>query len=285
MDMEVEAKKLIPLVYRDLARPGVRRLGQTLASVVSTALRPADGVLWTVNQAFDWVSEAASRRLEYRAVAKARIITPPAIIEGRVLQGLQVSGPSDEPQLRNMFAALLATAMDEETADRVHPAMVTTLSQMLPDEARFLSVIAPRRVVVINASNLERDWLRYGSWSYHFYDDIRLAAVTYNNYWEFLESLKHLGLIEFSVPYRADWEREAIHLPECASVFDRWREFAFRHWDEGGRERTDEFYKGLHDMFEAHCCRITRWGQDFAAACAAEEFYSADGYVMPEWAT
>jgi hypothetical protein len=282
--MEEETKKLVPLVYKDLAQPGVRRLGQTLAGVVNAALRPADGVLWTMNQAFDWVSTAVSRRLEYRDVPRDRIISPPASIEGRTLQGLQVSGPSEEPQLRNMFAALLATAMDGETADRVHPAMVTTLGQMLPDEARFLSVIAHQEVIVINALNRERDWLRYASWSYHFYDDIRLARVTYGNYWEFLESLKHLGLIEFSVPNAADWEREAILLPECESVFDRWREFAFRRWDEGGRKRTDEFYRDVYDMLDLHCCRITRWGEDLAEACGAKEFYSAEGYVMPEWA-
>lgn len=282
--MEEEAKKLIPLVYRDLAQPSVRRLGQALASVVNTALRPADGVLWTVNQAFDWVSGAVSRRLEYRSVPKARIINPPGSIEGRVLQGLQVAGPSDEPQLRNMFAALLAAAMDKETADRVHPAMVTTLGQMLPDEARFLSVIALRRVVVINASNLERNWLRYGSWSYHFYDDIRLAGVTYENYWAFIESLKHLGLIDFGDQYREEWELDAMRVPECASVLFRWRDFALQRWDEGGWEHTDDLYKELHEMFDARYCRITRWGEDFAAACGAEEFYSADGYVMPEWA-
>ena len=183
-----------------------------------------------------------------------------------------------------MFAALLACAMDRDASHRVHPAMVTTLSQMVPDEARFLSVISNRQVVVINASNLERDWLRYGTWSYHFYDDVPLAAVTYENYWTFLENMKHLGLIEFSVPYGADWEREALHHPACMHVFDRWREFAFRRWDEAGRHRTDEFYTQLHEMFEARCCRITRWGEDFAEACGAKEFHSANGYVMPEWA-
>ena len=283
--MEDQAKNLIPLVYKDLAQPGVRRLGQTLAGVVNTALRPADGVLWSINQAFDWVSAVVSRRLEDRGVPRDRIITPPAMIEGRTLQGLQVSGPAEEPQLRNMFAALLATAMDRESADRVHPAMVTTLGQMIPDKARFLSVITTRRAVVINAANLQRDWLGYGSWSYHFYDDICLAGVTYDNYWRFLESLKHLGVIEFAVPSSAEWEREVIRMPECASVFDRWREFAFRRWDEQGRERSDEFYRKLHTMFDSHCCRITHWGEDLAAACAAKEFYSAEGYVMPEWAT
>ncbi|MDY6839693.1 MAG: Abi-alpha family protein [Thermodesulfobacteriota bacterium] len=283
--MEEELKKLIPKVYDDLAQPGVRRVGRTLAEAVNTALRPADGVLWTINQAFDWVSRAVERCLEHRKVAHDRVVSPSLLIEGRILQGLQLAGPDDDSQLRNMFAALLASAMDQESTSRVHPSFVTALQQILPDEARFFSAIAHHRVMVINASNLQRKWIRYGTWSYHFFDEVDLANVNNSNYWEFLASLKHLGLIDFTVPYHAEWEREAIHLPPVSRIFDLWRRFAIQHWhSKKGGSPGDEWYQEVHRMFDFKACRITQWGEDFADVCAAKEFYSGGRASAPEWA-
>jgi Abortive infection alpha len=49
---------------------------------------------------------------------------------------------SEEPDLREMYAKLLATSMDSATSDEAHPSFVTIIQQLTPDEARILRHIA-----------------------------------------------------------------------------------------------------------------------------------------------
>jgi hypothetical protein len=45
---------------------------------------------------------------------------------------------SEVPDLREMYAKLLATSMDSATSDTAHPSFVTLIQQLTPDEARIL---------------------------------------------------------------------------------------------------------------------------------------------------
>lgn len=49
---------------------------------------------------------------------------------------------SEEPDLREMYAKLLATSMDCATSDDAHPSFVSLIQQLTPDEARILRHIA-----------------------------------------------------------------------------------------------------------------------------------------------
>jgi len=133
-------EKLLPRVYDDAVSPAAKEVGKTLAKAVRTSLRPVNGVIWTFDQAFDWVSERVSAFLAHEGVKSRRVTPPPIEIEGRVLAGLQIAGPADDV-LRNMFAALIGNAMNSDASDRVHPAFVEMLRQITPVEARLLAVL------------------------------------------------------------------------------------------------------------------------------------------------
>jgi hypothetical protein len=74
-----------------------------------------------------------------RGVPGDRIQTPDPNIAGPALEALRFAGPQEN--LRELYANLLATAMDRDTARRAHPAFVEVIKQLAPDEARILSWI------------------------------------------------------------------------------------------------------------------------------------------------
>ena len=113
------------------------------------ALRPVEGVLWTLEEAFDWVGDRIAERLQVLEVSPDEVAQPPVDLEGRVLVGLQSAGPSSDPLLRNLFAALLATLMGP-TRLEAHPAMAETLRQLVPDEARILSLVGAKSATLVD---------------------------------------------------------------------------------------------------------------------------------------
>lgn len=129
-------------VYEDALQPAARQVGQTLETVakavdvaVKVALSPVFALVWSGETIRDWLLPALDQRL--RDVPADQIIPPPINVAGPVIEALRFAG-SDET-LRELYANLLATAMDSATTTDAHPAFVEMLKQMTPDEARLVS--------------------------------------------------------------------------------------------------------------------------------------------------
>src|ERR1051325_8571524 len=130
-------------VYEDVVQPAAREIGkglQTVAKTIHIALAPVAGLVWGYETMRDYLGEALTKRL--KGVPTERIITPQAMIAGPALDALKYAGP--DPELRELYANLLARAMDERTAQEAHPAFVEILRQLTPDEAR---TITPRAMI------------------------------------------------------------------------------------------------------------------------------------------
>ncbi|HEY6159201.1 MAG TPA: DUF4393 domain-containing protein [Gemmatimonadales bacterium] len=130
-------------VYEDVVQPAAREIGkglQTVAKTIHIALAPVAGLVWGYETMRDYLGEALTKRL--KGVPTERIITPQAMIAGPALDALKYAGP--DPELRELYANLLARAMDERTAQEAHPAFVEILRQLTPDEARILRLFAER---------------------------------------------------------------------------------------------------------------------------------------------
>lgn len=116
-------------------------LGQTALTITKTinnALLP----LAAVNFAFDKARQYFAARFQEELSAKAatipaeELIEPKASIAGPALQGLAFT--HEEPNLKEMYLSLLATAMDGRVAADAHPAFVEIIKQLSSDEARLL---------------------------------------------------------------------------------------------------------------------------------------------------
>ena len=250
------AKQVVPRVYADAVSPAAKRVGQTLARVVHTSLRPVDGIVWTVDKALDWVSQRVTALLASDKV-KAKDVQAPAIeIEGRIVTSLQTAGPGDEV-LRNMFAGLLGSAMTKATAKKVHPAFVEMLRQMTPLEARLFALICATPSPKIVKGQATAYWRVEKLWS----NGKRSESVVpvpgtkkverlWPNMWEryslevsevtavddALLNLERLGVVvQRHVAALADFEPKELHAPWFESVRAWIEDFSKFHEKGPGR--------------------------------------------------
>lgn len=131
--------KSVP-VYQDIAQPAVQEVGKALHTVAKTvhiALAPISALVWGYEQLKEFISTKVAERLQN--IPPENIITPKPNIAGPILESLRYTG--HEPSLSELYANLLATAMDKSSADGAHPAFVEIIKQLTSDEAKLISLL------------------------------------------------------------------------------------------------------------------------------------------------
>jgi hypothetical protein len=141
---EETAKATSNLVQKILGPPS-EEVGDHLRLLVRTKLAAWRGRLLTANEAAELAVEAASRRL--RNVPSEQIQSPAPEVLAGVVEGLQTR--ADVPELREMFANLLAAAMDASRAAEAHPAYTEIIRQIVADEARLFEYFVSRFAVAL----------------------------------------------------------------------------------------------------------------------------------------
>lgn len=116
-------------------------LGQTALTITKTinnALLPLAAVNFAFDKARRYFAERFQEDLSAKAAAipAGELVEPKASIAGPALQGLAFT--HEEPNLKEMYLSLLATAMDGRIAEDAHPAFVEIIKQMNSEEARLL---------------------------------------------------------------------------------------------------------------------------------------------------
>jgi hypothetical protein len=128
-------------VYQDALQPAAKEIGIALQSVAKTihiALAPVSALVWGYERIGDYLQQTLTEKL--RNVPLERIISPSPTIAGPTVEALRFT--AHEPSLREMYASLLATAMDGETARNAHPSFVEFIRQISSDEAQIISLTA-----------------------------------------------------------------------------------------------------------------------------------------------
>ena len=126
-------------VYQDIAQPAAREIGKalgTVAKTVNVALAPVAALVWGYDQFATFISGKVTERL--KDVPPEDIITPKPNVAGPAMEALRYTG--HEESLSDMYANLLASAMDRSTATDAHPAFVEIIKQLTPDEAKILNL-------------------------------------------------------------------------------------------------------------------------------------------------
>lgn len=113
---------------------------KTVEAVFKIVLGP---LVWGYVQIEEWLALDVEKELE--SVPPERRIEPRLSVAGPAVQAMVFLG--HESELRAMFAKLLATSMDAETAHLAHPAFVEIIKQLSPDEARLLRYLRKRVTV------------------------------------------------------------------------------------------------------------------------------------------
>jgi hypothetical protein len=133
-------KEIAKDAYQDTLQPAMQEIGKnahTVSKLITIALTPVSGLVWGYEQIKAFVQSSLEKRL--KNVPPENIIPPDTSIAGPTLEALRYS--SNKEDLREMFANLLATAMDSATASTAHPSFVEIIKQISPDEAKIISLL------------------------------------------------------------------------------------------------------------------------------------------------
>ena len=186
-----EAIKTVPELYDDGLKPAVQESGKTLSllpKTINAALVPLRK--WIAEREYSLAETEKLLEIKLRNIDYNKIVTPEAYVAVPALQAISYSMDSEE--LRNMYANLLAKAMNVDEKDKVHPAFVELIKQMAPREALILdgifkSPITPLIDLSVRTDKGNDNYIYNISWITCFsYDDIAVA----------LDNLERMGLIE-----------------------------------------------------------------------------------------
>ncbi|MEN3331444.1 MAG: hypothetical protein V7641_809 [Blastocatellia bacterium] len=128
-------------VYQDALQPAAKEIGAALQKVtkaIHVALAPISALVWGYEKIAEYLDKALTEKL--KKVPPERIVMPSPSVAGPTIEALRFV--AHEPTLRELYANLLATAMDADTAISAHPAFVEIIRQLTPHEARLISHMA-----------------------------------------------------------------------------------------------------------------------------------------------
>jgi hypothetical protein len=133
-------KSSFPLeIYRDLAQPATREVGEAVRRAVRITLAPVRGLLWSLEQAEEYILQEIAPLINPSEVDELR--TPEPRLLGAVVSGIMTAS---DYELRRLYVRLLATSMGK-FGDAAHPSFADVISQITPDEARILNLVSSRR--------------------------------------------------------------------------------------------------------------------------------------------
>ena len=144
-------------IYQDTLQPAAKQIGASLETVTKTVnivLAPIKALVWGYEKIESFISERVSEKL--KNVPPENITTPPPFIAGPAVEALRFAG--DDVNLRELYANLLASAMDISTQHLIHPGYVEILKNLCSDEANLLQAFIKKSqfpLIDINGKNLD----------------------------------------------------------------------------------------------------------------------------------
>ena len=136
--------KTAPTLYEDALQPTVQEVGK-FAARIPRAINAAFSGLdkWILNKEYtlDETKKLLEKKLEN--VDPNKIVEPEAYVAVPAIQAISYSMNSEE--LRNLYANLLAKAMNSDTKDQVHPSFVEIIKQLSPIDSLVFKTIMERQ--------------------------------------------------------------------------------------------------------------------------------------------
>lgn len=190
------------------------------------------------------------------------IITPPSYVAVPALQA--ISYCMDDDELRNMFAELIAHAMDSETVDNVHPTYVEIIKQMSPyDAVVFKELLKQIIIPCIGIKYVcKESRVSYPICDIVVFEDLKKFPVVPTQIC--LENLERLHLIEINRKAKLNNQKQYEKLKVCC--YDMVDSFI-----EENREVLSP--KDYEVVFDEILIQIRGFGQFFARACLGENFH------------
>ncbi|KHS93229.1 hypothetical protein RC86_03560 [Pectobacterium brasiliense] len=200
--------KAVP-IYQDAFQPAAQELGKGLAVIaqsVNAALLPLRLMVWKI--------EDIERRFIPKVAEKLKdtkpedIITPKPNVAVPAIEALRYT--AHDESLSDLFAGLLASAMDKNKADDVHPSFVEIIKQLTGLEASFLIYLKGMEnihLIDVYTKNIEMNSrnLLVRNFSY-FHKDMLCEDSKISMYIDNLERLKLIEVRDVAAKQESKYE-------------------------------------------------------------------------------
>lgn len=128
--------KAVP-IYDDAIQPAAKEIGKslgTVAKLVNVALMPITAIIWGADKLNNFFEKKVAPKLEN--IPPENIITPDPHVVGPAIESLRFTGQNET--LADMYANLIANAMDKDTVKKSHPGFVEIIKNLTSDEGLIL---------------------------------------------------------------------------------------------------------------------------------------------------
>lgn len=196
--------KTAPTIYEDGLQPTIQEVGKFAARIpraINAAFSELDKWILNKEYAVDETKKLLAQKLEN--VNPDKIVEPEPYVAVPAIQALSYS--MNNKELRDLYATLLAKAMNSDTKDLVHPSFVEVIKQMSPIDAAIFKIITES-----DDTPLIDLWIQTNS--YDQYNSYNISWITSYNYLEVrlsLDNLSRLGLIE--IPSNMHYTDDTIY--------------------------------------------------------------------------
>ena len=132
--------KAVP-IYEDAIKPAALETGKALGLVgraVNVALMPLRGIVWSAERIEHWLADKVATKLS--GIPPEHIVSPDIQIAGPTIEALKFT--VDKPVLQEMFAGVMAGAMNKDTCEDIHPSFVEKIKNLSELDAILFSYIA-----------------------------------------------------------------------------------------------------------------------------------------------
>lgn len=248
--------KTAPTFYEDAIQPTTQESGEILALIprtIKAALLPLRQWIAEREYKLAETEKLLAKKLEH--VGEEKIVTPEAYVAVPAIQAISYSMDSEE--LRNLYANLLAKAMNSDTKDQVHPAFVEIIKQMSPLDAQIFEIIKnsePRPLITLSKRHSDGGLTPINkncSWINKF--PLDQCCASFNN-------LSRLGLI--TIPAIGEYT-----YPEHYSLVQE--NILFMEAEKLAQQRLEN---GASIFYEKHFIELSEFSHLFYNVCSKNDF-------------
>lgn len=270
---EITGELPIKEAYQDLLHPAASAAGQTLSlpfRAVNVLLTPISKWVMQGEAKLNEISQAVSEKV--KDVPPEKLVEPEPYVAVPAMQAFSYSMDSDD--LKELYANLLANAINADRKNQVHPAYVEIIKQMSPLDARALEYFIEGGRTAIPLCNIR--WQQkssprwsgfkafrletHGSFIYRHLSIATEDGFTDTDITISFENLHRLGLIEISDDYNVD--REFYKPFEEHQLFLLYSTLFSKHDDTNHNELA---------LLPASA-QITTLGKGFCSICLPDAF-------------
>jgi hypothetical protein len=235
--------------FGEAVEPLGREVGESTVQIVRRLLKAVGAVVWAWDRIAEWIVREVSPKLQ--AIPRANIAPPDLRIVGPAVEAMRFAG--DAPEIREMFARLIASDMNRETKASVHPAFVEIIKQMDRTDALTLKTVVNSGAQLLLLLHVHRENDLFDTMDGLITVDIQ--DVTFDQQRHAINSLERLGLLERVVEYHPS-------RPELDEYVKRYTESsAFKELEARFPGRIRQQLVGLY---------LTPIGTNFAKMCVGD---------------